>query len=222
MDIVDISYYNSFASDMTNVTIHFKTLNVPVSHSYLSKLPSDEYNDYVAHDIAAKVSKMVGESVYKKIKEHLDALATEKPKGTTAQLKAGGPMNAYIWDEVSNANLSAASSWMPEVYHTSSNTTHHKALYNGTFSDTPKVSGAAIVAQLKKIFPEAFVGRHPCPACKVTEQYPSGWGLDQLIQHLNDADHQWSREQIADWLETLDVNLNAKDIDIDKEEENDD
>lgn len=43
--------------------------------------------------------------------------------------------------------------------------------------------------------------RKACPEdCDHTD---SVW---QIVQHLNDY-HQWSREEIADWLETLDINI---------------
>lgn len=41
-----------------------------------------------------------------------------------------------------------------------------------------------------------------CPACDDT----TGWSLTNTIIHLND-DHEWTRERIADWLETLPVDL---------------
>lgn len=43
---------------------------------------------------------------------------------------------------------------------------------------------------------------HPC-TLKVACPIPS------LVMHLND-DHKWTREQIADWLDTLDIDLSAK------------
>lgn len=42
-----------------------------------------------------------------------------------------------------------------------------------------------------------------CPAC---DDYDELCGLTDLIIHLNDG-HEWTREQIADWLETLPVDL---------------
>jgi hypothetical protein len=51
-------------------------------------------------------------------------------------------------------------------------------------------------------FPETMETVLDCPAACVA----SGYTLWSLIQHLNDS-HKWSRERIADWLETLDVDL---------------
>lgn len=42
------------------------------------------------------------------------------------------------------------------------------------------------------------ITRLQCPACATVE-----W-LDNLIPHLND-DHRWTREAIADWVETLEL-----------------
>lgn len=44
-----------------------------------------------------------------------------------------------------------------------------------------------------------------CPACSLPRKKQL-WGL---IQHIND-EHKWSREAIADWLETLDMDINFK------------
>lgn len=45
-----------------------------------------------------------------------------------------------------------------------------------------------------------------CPACPVHDStFPPG-ELFGVVTHLNDL-HRWSRERIADWLETLDVDL---------------
>lgn len=45
----------------------------------------------------------------------------------------------------------------------------------------------------------------PHRAC--TREHP----IHGMVQHLNDSAHRWSREQIADWLEALDVDLSFQD-----------
>lgn len=53
------------------------------------------------------------------------------------------------------------------------------------------------------------------PALKVEDHYPgctivgNVHTIRQLVMHLND-DHKWTREEIADWLDTLDVDLAFK------------
>lgn len=44
-----------------------------------------------------------------------------------------------------------------------------------------------------------------CPVCKGAERHAPLWLWD-TIQHVND-EHEWTREQIADWLETLDSDI---------------
>ena len=55
--------------------------------------------------------------------------------------------------------------------------------------------------------------RSACPALDSVVKYPTGTGYDgyedrlyYVIQHLNDVE-KWTREQIADWLESLDINI---------------
>lgn len=57
---------------------------------------------------------------------------------------------------------------------------------------------------LVRLFPNLSAYSAPCPVCK-TASGPLG----RIIPHIND-NHQWTREQIADWLDTLDVDLTAK------------
>lgn len=51
------------------------------------------------------------------------------------------------------------------------------------------------------------------------ELYATGYPLplSTIIQHLNDSDHHWTREQIADWLETLDIDINIKEATNDED-----
>ena len=67
-------------------------------------------------------------------------------------------------------------------------------------------NGKTIVSSLAKLVPALQSGGHSCPAC----DYSMGgttWVLQQLIQHLNDDSHCWSREQIAEWLENSDIEI---------------
>jgi len=71
------------------------------------------------------------------------------------------------------------------------------AAVEGTFGETR----AGLLLMLKDVYPRAFIGRrgrsYACPAC-VASFYTIATGA----AHLND-DHRWTREQIADWVETL-------------------
>lgn len=74
--------------------------------------------------------------------------------------------------------------------------------------------------ELGQVIPELFSFRAPCPHEGCTEGVGSDT-LYRLIQHLND-NHQWTRERIADWLDTLEVDLTFKLSDKESEEENED
>jgi hypothetical protein len=60
-----------------------------------------------------------------------------------------------------------------------------------------------VLAELKKAVP-ALDQPSQCPIVK--ECISRHGTLASIIIHLND-DHKWSRERVADWLETLDVDL---------------
>lgn len=73
----------------------------------------------------------------------------------------------------------------------------------------PKVwMGGQVVTKLKAVLPGlGELAKHP----PTPDQYCFSGSLNaipvaDLIIHLND-NHKWTREQIADWLETLDVDL---------------
>jgi hypothetical protein len=56
---------------------------------------------------------------------------------------------------------------------------------------------------LREQWPELLTGTFPCPAgCKNDWRCEDGQTIEDLIQHLNDA-CRWTREQIADHLESL-------------------
>lgn len=48
-----------------------------------------------------------------------------------------------------------------------------------------------------------------CPVCTVSGPTDPYGQIYYTIVHLNDR-HRWSREQIADWLDTLDIDLTIK------------
>ena len=70
-----------------------------------------------------------------------------------------------------------------------------------------------VIADLSKLFPSLrsmvmhcpYDGSLACGSCP--HIYPMA--LSHIIVHLNDS-HKWSRERIADWLETLPVDLTLK------------
>lgn len=72
---------------------------------------------------------------------------------------------------------------------------------SSTLSDY--MAGTSIVHELSDVFPQLRDRLASCPKQDCPYSFRP---LVSIIPHLNDA-HQWTREQIADWLETLDVDL---------------
>lgn len=73
--------------------------------------------------------------------------------------------------------------------------------YSGAFASR------SVVSQLAGIVPAVTTHFEQCPGCG----HETG-NLASLIPHINDH-HKWSRERIADWLDSLDVDLTVKPID---------
>lgn len=67
----------------------------------------------------------------------------------------------------------------------------------------PVDPGKGVLREMRAAFP-ALNYRVRCPVHEVC----APGALSKMIIHLNDRE-QWTREQIADWIETLDVSINA-------------
>lgn len=76
----------------------------------------------------------------------------------------------------------------------------------GAIQSGPDV-GSIVQRNLKKLFP-ALSETVKCPKCATLDKSCSRT-LDRMIIHLND-EHNWTREQVADWLESLDIDLGMK------------
>lgn len=70
-------------------------------------------------------------------------------------------------------------------------------------------SESSPVNELENLVPALNHHKQVCPQRRRCSQRGQTVTLRNLIIHLND-DHKWSRERIADWLETLDVDLTLK------------
>lgn len=77
--------------------------------------------------------------------------------------------------------------------------------YSNAVTNTGFTPG--VVDELATIFPELNTVEVNCPICGGSDYSDT---IGKVIVHLNDDAHNWTREQIADWLETLDVKLEVK------------
>jgi hypothetical protein len=71
------------------------------------------------------------------------------------------------------------------------------------YSPAESVTGHRVMNDLGRSIP----GIYELVTCPVKD---CKWRQDRIVnmvQHLNDGSHSWTREQIADWLESLDVDL---------------
>lgn len=79
-------------------------------------------------------------------------------------------------------------------------------------SQPPQVSGDKVIAAMGSVVPD--IGKLvTCPSKAVDSKFPNmgtdcgvSKSLSELIIHLNDT-HRWTREAIADWLESTDLDL---------------
>lgn len=73
-------------------------------------------------------------------------------------------------------------------------------------SDLEAKFGDEAVRALGDLVPSLVRRSAVCPACEDTK---STMSILWSIIHLNDR-HEWTREAIADWLDTIDVDLTVK------------
>jgi hypothetical protein len=78
----------------------------------------------------------------------------------------------------------------------------------------PAETGSIVQRNLKRLFP-GLIELVTCPVCKNENatMAPQQMQLDRAIIHLNDT-HKWSREAVADWLESLDVDIAMKEENV--------
>jgi hypothetical protein len=72
--------------------------------------------------------------------------------------------------------------------------------YDPVVTKPPYATGEKVLTTIARLVPD-LERLGLCPACGLGSPY------NHLVMHLNDT-HRWTREQIADWLETLDININ--------------
>jgi hypothetical protein len=84
----------------------------------------------------------------------------------------------------------------------------------GFITKPPAATGSIVQRNLKKLFP-GLIELVTCPICKNKDATiePQQMQLDRAIIHLNDT-HSWSREAVADWLESLDVDIAMKEENV--------
>lgn len=73
-----------------------------------------------------------------------------------------------------------------------------------TFYGWNSYGGNPVVDGLSKLVPSIATELVACPACIGVEA-----PIATVIPHINDT-HRWTREQIADWLETLNIDLTIR------------
>jgi hypothetical protein len=73
-----------------------------------------------------------------------------------------------------------------------------------------QLSGQRVFNALTALFPGAIDKEIRCPACDKSGTVATRDSVIGMVPHLNDK-HWWTREKIADWMETLDVDLTLKD-----------
>lgn len=121
--------------------------------------------------------------------------------------KSGWP--SHLEDYLNHPNLPMSWETIPVTYNPDYASVSNKpGVYVGPGGYDPAgdVGGSTVVRALEQSIPgiNAYVD---CPWCGKGEGRDAHDGpIVALVQHLNDHAH-WSREQIADWLETLDVDL---------------
>jgi hypothetical protein len=124
----------------------------------------------------------------------------DSPESLDAQI------GAYLWDskdakpldDTKAAQAAVASqqwNYYKEVYsnYLAGKATNSMALATPSFASIPSGKGPSLISRHRNEFYKPAT----CPGC----HQPGS--ISNVIQHLNDV-HEWTREKIADWLDTLD------------------
>ncbi|HET9118502.1 MAG TPA: hypothetical protein VFN75_10605 [Pseudonocardiaceae bacterium] len=106
-------------------------------------------------------------------------------------------MPCHVLPEPATVQISADTSKLSAVFKSFAEAVTHATEQIKSLSDAPTV-----VDELTQLFPALTDNATVCPAVGACGPYR----LDHVIQHLNDQ-HRWARERIADWLDTLDIDL---------------
>jgi hypothetical protein len=161
--------------------------NTKVGTSITDEFMQDMPKDYIKHTIVESLAGVVYNQAKKDIEDALDASEDFPPKWQSVGYSDGGfvyTTGVGLTNESTYALTSAMST--PESNHLSSPTALKNKLKD---------------AQVKVLCPAK-----DCVTGTSTYGTPLHTTVWSMIQHLNDR-HKWKREDIADWLETLDLDL---------------
>jgi hypothetical protein len=186
---VSVKTYASKMIDAVAVDALFPPMQVhyAISNYVLETSATDEY---AIHGAASGIAKHVYDSVYAAVVANL-----KKQQAFTQWLAPAGPIQL--------TNTGHAGSFV--------------SYYEGGGSSPANTVqlGKTVVDTLAALLPPGTLDTVvPCPGCGTPLRNDATcdakpYTLMSQVMHLNDA-HRWTREKIADWLDTLDVDLAFK------------
>lgn len=159
-------------------------------------------------DVLAHIAKDMAKAIEKDIFEQLltSSLAPESLQGIStygqAQKHKYEQManQASPWNDWSTETSMADIKKYASVLQPGPSTLHGKDFITGQ-------QDHGVLQTLVKAIPALKTARSKCPANKrCAEEVYQDELVTTIVQHLNDQ-HKWTREKIADWLDTLDFDL---------------
>lgn len=196
-------------SDVPHAAINIKinTLRIRVWYN----MPFDLYHIRVSDSGGKQSEYVIASSIIAKAQNPVDVIQ-ESMRGLLLQLWEGQPYSLnFIESEAKALTKSIFNSEKQNWNIGNLNPSVHSGGLQTTFSQTTEPSFANKVVQAVEDMPGAgeYV-KHPVLGETLR--------LHTVIMNLNDA-HGWTREEIADWLDTLDIDLSFK-VDSTEEVEN--
>lgn len=177
-----------------SINVGGTVLYVAIAEEYLSKLSEDEARHFIVKAFTRAIEKQLLSVFYGADEHDVPSYGNEFLAPT--QFKPAEYNGGLIdYDEFW---VNYESSWSWEHAHT------------GDIAYPSKNKGSSnFLKGLSNLFP-ALNQEVACPAPKECETV-SGYKqkVSSMVQHLNDSPHKWPRERIADWLETLDLDIKA-------------
>lgn len=203
-------YYDTWKVSWNGALNYMVTSQVVEQAHYFGEHQTVKIMQRIAQDMAKTIEKDIFESLL------ASSMAPDSVKGMTYAQAKHASMKA-LYEQQANPKTYSSPDWTsgswndPAVDALGSLQVAADTIKNGsaTVSLTyePAYKTGDVLGTLKKAIPGLKNARANCPASKTcgSEVYHD-MPVTEVIIHLNDT-HKWTREKIADWLETLDVDL---------------
>lgn len=206
------------------IKIHFcseqlkECFEVILTGEVIESVPTSEIVEIIVKD-APSWAYSLPEQPTDKFTEELKQLSIEEILNNFSKTKLNASQIKLLEDKVLEALSKPYGPKPKSLYNKPKSSWLEGIPTAGSFKpSSPTVNPTSNITRgLKEILPAITAKvKYPCQTYQAQEEkdclaVSHEGSLDQVIMHLNDS-HRWTREQIADWLESLDIDLQFKNL----------